>query len=101
MVSLNGPIIGFAYSPGGALIDAIKIIVNSCPCSKITSLTFTPADINIELTIPKTVTANLSHNLSTWPNILCTISLSSTDTDFLNISGYVMIVYTKDTAKNA
>ena len=56
---------------------------------------FTLADIDIELTAPKTV--NLSGN---WPSIPSTITLSSTDTDFLSFTGYVMTVSTNDSTKN-
>ena len=58
-------------------------------------MTFTLSDIDIELTVPKTV--NLS---GSWSSITSTISLSSTDTDFLSFSGYVMTVCSSDLTKN-
>ena len=58
-----------------------KVIVES------SAVTFTLSDIDIELTVPKTVDLSGS-----WPSITSTISFSSTDTDFLSFSGYVMTV---------
>ena len=58
-------------------------------------MTFTLSDIDIELTVPKTI--NLS---GSWSSITSTISLSSTDTDFLSFSGYEMTVKSSDLTKN-
>ena len=62
-ISLNGPLIGFAYSPGGAIFDAFGVIVNTCPCSMLDVTPFTLSDINIELSVAKTVTVDLKHSL--------------------------------------
>ena len=57
---------------------------------------FNLADIHIELTVPKTVDYSGS-----WPSIPSAISLSSTDTDFLSFSGYMLTVSTSDSTKNS